>query len=38
MFINNISFCVEFSDFAEGHYCKDFSKRYTNNGLKQEKQ
>jgi hypothetical protein len=29
MFINNISFCVEFSDFAEGHYCKDFSKRYT---------
>jgi hypothetical protein len=28
MFIKDINFKVEFSSFAESHFCKDFSKKY----------
>lgn len=28
MFIKDISFQVEFSDYAESHFCKDFCKKY----------
>lgn len=28
MFINEIQFSVQFSDFAERHFCKDFMKKY----------
>lgn len=29
MFIKDLQFQVEFSDFAEKHYCKEFRKKYT---------